>query len=404
LPLAVSNKPSPLRPDYPRPPVLIQESEDEIHFSGDGIQHPRDVTKAGLVRIGIRNAVKFTVFVPLVLAGTLLPGDASACTTFCLERKGSVVFGKNYDFGIGYGMLVVNKRGVSKTALVDPPNRAARWIARYGSLTFNQFGREFPSGGMNEAGLAVELMWLDAAEYPKPDSRPAVGVLEWIQYQLDNFATAAEVVANAEKIRIASRTPLHYLVADRAGGCASVEFLEGKLVAHQGAALPARALTNDTYETSLAYLRDRERSGARALPDGPGSLARFVRAATLVRASPGRAAGSAVDDAFRVLESAANPNATQWSIAWDLSNLRLHFRTRSNRRLRTVSLAAFDLSCRTPVRTADVDGEPVFADYSATANRALIERSYRGVDFLRATPGRELDAAAAYPESTSCVR
>jgi penicillin V acylase-like amidase (Ntn superfamily) len=52
--------------------------------------------------------------------------DASACTTFCLERNGSVVFGKNYDFGIGYRMLVVNKRGVSKTALVDPPNRSAK--------------------------------------------------------------------------------------------------------------------------------------------------------------------------------------------------------------------------------------------------------------------------------------
>ena len=338
------------------------------------------------------------------LLAALSSREAAACTTFCLERNGSVVFGKNYDFGIGYGMVVVNKRGVSKTALVDPPNRAARWISRYGSLTFNQFGREFPSGGMNEAGLAVELMWLDAAEYPKPDSRPAVGVLEWIQYQLDNFATAAEVVANAEKIRIASRTPLHYLVADRTGGCASVEYLGGKLVAHAGPALPARALTNDTYESSLAFLRDREKSGARSLPEGPGSLARFARAASLVRAAESRAAGSAVDDAFRVLESAANPNATQWSIAWDLASLRVSFRTRANPRRRTVSLAAFDLSCRSPVRTADVDGEPVFADYSASANRALIEKSYRGVDFLRATPERELDAAAAYPDSTSCVR
>jgi penicillin V acylase-like amidase (Ntn superfamily) len=342
----------------------------------------------------------------LALAAALFPHGAEACTTFCLERKGQVVFGKNYDFGIGYGMLVVNKRGVSKTALVDPPNRSAKWTSRYGSLTFNQFGREFPSGGMNEAGLAVELMWLDAAEYPKPDSRPAVGVLEWIQYQLDNFATAGEVVANAGKIRIASQTPLHYLVADRSGGCASVEFLDGKLVAHAGPTLPVRALTNDTYASSLAFLREREGRGARDLPAGPGSLERFVRAAALVRAAEGRAAGSAsaVDDAFRVLESAANPSRTQWSIAYDLAHLRVHFRTKANPKPRSVALAAFDLSCRTPVRTSNVDTAPAFVDYSARANRALIEKSYRGVDFLRETPSAELDAAAAHPETTSCAR
>lgn len=341
----------------------------------------------------------------LLVAAAFLSREACACTTFCLERNGSRVFGKNYDFGIGYGMLVVNKRGVSKVAFVAPPNAPARWTSRYGSLTFNQFGREFPSGGMNEAGLVVELMWLDAAKYPNPDSRPAVGVLEWIQYQLDNFATAAEVMANAGKVRIASQTPLHYLVADRAGGCASIEFLEGKLVAHSGPTLPVAALTNDTYESSLAYLRDRERRGARELPAGSGSLERFVRAASLVAAAERRNTGSAVDDAFRVLDSAANPGWTQWSIAYDLPNLRVHFRTKTNPKVKSVALSSFDLSCGTPVRTVDLDADPrEFADYSPKANRALIEKSYRGVDFLRATPAAELDAAAAYPDSTSCAR
>jgi choloylglycine hydrolase len=338
------------------------------------------------------------------LAVALLSRDARACTTFCLERSGNLVFGKNYDFGIGSGMLVVNKRGVSKVSQVGAPDHPARWVSRYGSLTFNQFGREFPSGGMNEAGLVVELMWLDAARYPKPDSRPAVGVLEWIQYQLDKFATAADVVANAERVRIASRTPLHYLVGDRSGGCASVEFLDGRLVAHAGAGMPARALTNDTYDSSLSFLRERERSGARELPSGPGSLERFVRAATLVRAAERESKGPAVEEAFRILGSAANPSWTQWSIAYDLKNLRAHFRTRANPKIRTVALAAFDLSCRTPVRVSDVDADPRFADYSPRANRASIEKAYRGVDFLRDTPASEIDAAAAHPDTTSCVR
>lgn len=355
-------------------------------------------------------AMKLRTLIAAVAGWAALISSAGACTTFCFERNGSVVFGKNYDFGIGYGMLVVNKRGVAKASRIEPPDRPAHWTSRYGSVTFNQFGREFPSGGMNESGLVVELMWLDASQYPPPDSRPAVGVLEWIQYQLDQFATAAEVVANADRVRIASRTPLHYLVADPSGGCASVEFLEGKLVVHAGPSLPVRALTNDTYGSSLAFLRERDRSGARDLPTGSGSLERFVRAAVLVRAleRDGNAGiagnGPAVTDAFRVLESAASPSRTQWSIAYDLKNRRVHFRTRANPKVRSVALASFDLSCRAPVRTTDVDGDLVFGEYSSRANRALIEKSYRGVDFLRETPAAELDAAAAYPDTTACVR
>ena len=74
---------------------------------------------------------------------------------------------------------------------------------------------------MNEAGLAVELMWLQGSIHPSPDQRPAVGVLEWIQYQLDRSATVADVLASDSAVRIAGRTPLHYLVADRSGRAAT---------------------------------------------------------------------------------------------------------------------------------------------------------------------------------------
>lgn len=38
--------------------------------------------------------------------------------------------------------------------------RSARlgWTSRYASVTFNQWGREFPMDGMNEAGLVVALV------------------------------------------------------------------------------------------------------------------------------------------------------------------------------------------------------------------------------------------------------
>ena len=109
----------------------------------------------------------------------------------------------------------------------------ARWNSKYGSITFNQYGREAPSGGMNEAGLVIELMWLDDTQYPQPDSRAEVDVLEWIQYNLDTAASVAEVIKSSEAIRIASPVKLHYLTSDREGNSATIEFLDGNCGSHR---------------------------------------------------------------------------------------------------------------------------------------------------------------------------
>ena len=127
-------------------------------------------------------------------------------------------------------------KGLSKTSMKTEDGETISWVSQYGSITFNQYGKEFPTGGMNEKGLVVELMWLDETKYPAADNRPAVGVLQWIQYQLDNCATIEDVIATDKKLRIAStgNPPLHYLVADANGRAATIEFLEGKMVIHQG--------------------------------------------------------------------------------------------------------------------------------------------------------------------------
>src|SRR6266480_31929 len=136
-----------------------------------------------------------------------------ACTTFCLVGKGEVLFGRNYDWTIGDAFVLVNKRGVAKTATIIDSDNGAKWISKYGSVTFNQYGRENPTGGMNEAGLVVEQMWLDETEYPRDAALPTIDTQEWIQYLLDTSATAAEAVRNATHVRILSDVKVHYLVS-----------------------------------------------------------------------------------------------------------------------------------------------------------------------------------------------
>ena len=228
--------------------------------------------------------MKFLVRIALslLILSSLFAAEALACTTFCLKRNGEVLFGKNYDWMIGDGLIFVNKRGVRKTAMSG--TNSAKWTSRYGSVTFNQYGRENPSGGMNEAGLVVELMWLDDTTYPAADLRPTVDTLEWIQYQLDNFASVEEVIKANEYVRIASPVKLHYLVNDKNGNSASIEFLNGKLIAHTGDKMPVSALANDTYEKSWAYAKTIESfGGSQKAPQTASSLDRFTRAALKVK-------------------------------------------------------------------------------------------------------------------------
>ena len=335
----------------------------------------------------------------------LLSHVSFACTTFCLTRNGEVLFGKNYDWMVGEGLILVNKRGVEKSAAARGRANPARWVSKYGSITFNQYGRENPSGGMNEAGLVIELMWHAEAEYPK-NSAPTVGTLEWIQYQLDRSSTVNEVISNSEKVRIDSVIPLHYLVSDKAGNTATIEFLKGKLLAHVGKTLTVSALTNDSYEKSVKYAGATLFENARS----NSSLDRFVRAAhrTAEFERQAKTEQQAVSYAFEILSNVAQPGYTQWSIVYDQKRARIYFRTLQSPQIKMIDATAFDYSCVSEVKMFDANAKEAgdvtakFADYTRTANRNLIERSFEATEFLKEVPKQERDYAASYFDDFHC--
>jgi penicillin V acylase-like amidase (Ntn superfamily) len=333
----------------------------------------------------------------VALVALVLSVPASACTTFCLRDGGRIVFGKNYDWSVGDGLLVVNKRGVTRKADAEGDPKPASWTSKYGNVTFNQYGRDFPSGGINEKGLTIELMWLDGSRYPAADARPAVDVLQWIQYNLDSHATVAEVLKADRSLRIsATSVPIHYLVADRQGQVATVEFLDGRMVAHTGQKLPVAALANDPYAESLS--------------DGTEGGSRFARAARRVRSFKAKGT-DAVGYAFETLDQVAAPNGyTKWSIVYEVDRGRVHFRTRDRRKIRSLDLKDVDFSCSTPVRVLDLDAD-VSGDvarrlvpYTREINRELVTAAFRKTDFLAETPQSEIETVILYPESAVCRR
>lgn len=342
----------------------------------------------------------------MLFAFSFFTNQTFACTTFCLSGGGEVMFGKNYDWMIGDGLVFVNKRGVIKTAMSENAPNPAKWVSRYGSVTFNQYGRENPSGGMNEEGLVIELMWLDDTQYPAAADLPTVGTLEWIQYQLDNSATVAEVIERAEKIRIASEVKLHYLVSDKEGDRASVEFLNGRLVTHRGENLPLSALTNDTYEKSLTY--SKSVSGEKARSES--SLDRFTRAAEKSEkfSEKPRTEAEALKYAFEILENVRQKNSTQWSIVYDQRRGKIHFRSMQSPKVKTIDTRSFDYACRDTVKIFEINSKTEgdvtakFSDYTGAANRDLIERSFGGTPFLKNVPATAKDQLALYPENFVC--
>lgn len=350
---------------------------------------------------------KFAAFpLAVLLSFSFFAQQSFACTTFCLKNKGEVFFGKNYDWMIGDGLVFVNKRDVAKTAMAESRPNPAKWISKYGSVTFNQYGRENPSGGMNEAGLVIELMWLDETQYPEAGERPTVGTLEWIQYQLDNSATVAEAIKNSENVRIASEVKLHYLLNDKDGNSATVEFLDGKLVAHMGEKLAVAALANETYEKSLNYSKTTATEKAAT----ESSFDRFTRAAERTKrfSEKTQTEQEAVNYAFETLDAVKQKDSTQWSIVYDQRRGKIHFRSKQSPQIKTVDAKSFDYSCATAVKIYDVNSKQSgdvtakFTDYTREANRALLERSFGGTPFLKDVPAIAKDLLAAYPENFAC--
>jgi len=303
--------------------------------------------------IGYASPARSPISVPVGLM-PLQSISPVACTSFCLDNGDHCVFGTNLDNTLEIGLLFVNKRHVLKTTW-DPSTSGeyARWISRYGSVTINFVGYQMAWAGMNEVGLMISTMGLPETQGPIPDERPPFQSPFWMQYQLDNHSTVNQVIASDAEIRLAESAVDHYLVCDRTGACATIEFLEGKLVYHTGQSLPVKALTNNTYDDSVSAWE--ESLLGKNQPDD-NSLWRFTTVANRVRAFKPSSSDEAVAYAFDAL-AAVSRQDTVWSFVYDPVSLRVHFRTNHNPRIRYLDLSTLDFSCSTPVRLLDVHAD-----------------------------------------------
>lgn len=313
-----------------------------------------------------------------------------ACTSFCLDTPAGKFYASNLDLNTGQGHLFVNRRGIAKEGYSkSTTGETARWVAEYGSVTFNLVGRELPWGGMNEAGLVMSTMQLNVSRCPAPDERPPLGEGYLVQYVLDTCANVQEAIQAASVVRLSpNECTSHYLIADETGDCAVFEYLDGQFVYYNGDTLPVRALANATYAAGIEYMEQD------VIPaDNPGaSVERVAGAAGKIEDfSPDGGVGP-VDYSLEVLtETVVAPKKwwsnlfgepyTRWSVVFDITRREVHFRTVDNPKVRYLTLNSFDLSCEAPLLMLDVNAElegnvdRSFQPYDHDANLEVFRRN-----------------------------
>jgi len=292
-----------------------------------------------------------TCLFTILVVAALFSDDCFPCTSFVLKTNKTLLFGSNYDNDIWQGLLYINKRNVKKTGWeAGTTGGVAKWVSKYGSVTFNVAGYQLAWAGMNEKGLVMSTMALGETENPRPDERPPLASPFWMQYIFDTCATVADVIATDKAVRIKD-TVDHYLVCDAAGEVASIEFLGGKMVVHRQDSLPIKVLANSVYSECVSEWKKGILKGANP------SKSRVARVEEkLSNFNPiGRI--SPVAYAFGILDDVSSPPYTRWSIVFDLQKRIIHFKSYNNRKERRIDLKKVDYRCETPAMMMDVHAD-----------------------------------------------
>ncbi|PUA39066.1 hypothetical protein C8Z91_11375 [Paenibacillus elgii] len=301
-------------------------------------------------------------------------------TAFHIYQKGINLVCKNQDVQYDGVYMFTNQRGIQKTAMIMPPDKPTFWVSIYGSITISQIGKESPNGGINEMGLVVEQTTLWQTEYPALDERPALGELQWIQYLLDTCSTVQEALNAASIIRIGQSTSkLHYLLADRHGERAIVEFLDGEMIVHrENVSFPI--ISNTPYNEALQEIKIGQREWTHWGEYERNSMERFHVVSQAVRFESDKVPN--IDFAFATLASARRED-TVYSLVYHLDLMELHAVTARNQERVTIQLKDFDFAKDAPAQAVDLQNlhaehvREQFEKYTTAFNHTAITSFFR---------------------------
>ncbi len=137
---------------------------------------------------------RFATFALVVITGFMTINQAWACTRVVyLGENDQIMTGRSMDWKYDIGTnLWVFPRGMTRNGVGGP--NSLQWVSKYGSVIATGYDVS-TTDGLNEKGLAANLLWLAESNYPTVQKgQHPISVSVWAQYLLDNFATVSEAV------------------------------------------------------------------------------------------------------------------------------------------------------------------------------------------------------------------
>ncbi|RFU44796.1 linear amide C-N hydrolase [Paraburkholderia sp. DHOC27] len=309
------------------------------------------------------------------LVGTAL--TASACTRVVyLGDNDDVITARSMDWKLDVATnLYILPRGIARSGEAGP--NSLHWTARYGSVVATGYDVS-TTDGMNEKGLAAELLWLAESQYPSfgKQSKPGLTIAAWAQYVLDNFATVSEAVAALEKgpfTIVTDNVPgeqrlttLHLAMSDASGDSAIVEYIGGRQVIHHGRQY--QVMTNSPIFDEQLALNEywKQIGGTTWLPGTNRSADRFARASFYINAIPkSEDPEVALASVFSVIRNVSVPfgintpdepniSSTRWRTVADHKRMLYFFESALTPNTFWVDLKKIDFSAGAPVKRLDL--------------------------------------------------
>lgn len=267
--------------------------------------------------------------------------SAYPCSSFVLKNGKTILLGKNFDWTFDKGYIIKNLRNTTKVAYFTHNGTPASWTSKYGSITFNQNGKEMPYGGMNEKGLVVEMLWLEDTGFNISEDKTYLNELEWIQYQLDNFQTVDEVISHIRDLKIYPiKGKIHYILADTQGKSVIIEYLDGKPEIYEKEANSCQAITNKSVIYSEKFIENIK--GIRK--NNTSTTYRYHQLENQIRKLQNSNDFSEMT-AFQMLKSVNIPKGdfkTVWTIVYNIENKTISFFSHSHKKTKKINLNNID--------------------------------------------------------------
>ena len=337
--------------------------------------------------------MKHTYKICIALAALLLPcaiHTADACTGIALKTKDDAyVLARTVEWlktpmNCGYAIV---PRGYKQTSMGPAGKQAMNFKARYGYAGVYTEYEPFIVDGLNEKGLSAGLFFFPGfGTYPEFDESKlssSICDMQLVSWVLSNFATIDELKEGLAKVQVCSLDPavgtVHWRFSEPGGRIVVLEFIDGKPVFYEN---PLGTLTNSPdfawHQTNMRnYINlvpgaaDNQilaegfelepLGGGTGLLGIPGDFtppSRFVRAAIFSANAP------ILDNTFDTVTMAFHilnnfdlpigvqtnmdvavpdiPSATQWTVACDIGNRRIYYRTMYDSTIRCFDLKATD--------------------------------------------------------------